>query len=64
MTHYVGALVTVSEKGKIYDIMASPYIAYLPENDINNREITVTLYGTRYNTFGTLHNCDDEFEKA
>ena len=57
--HYVGALVTASENGKIYDIISSPYEVILPESDAKKREITVTLYGTRYNTFGTLHNCDE-----
>ena len=34
-------------------------ILFVAANNKEKREISVTLYGTRYNTFGTLHNCDE-----
>ncbi|HHV09589.1 MAG TPA: hypothetical protein GXX75_04815 [Clostridiales bacterium] len=60
ISKYRGALLSVFLDGEaIGDIMCAPY--RLPFEIIRGGKhiVTVTCYGNRINTFGTLHDCDE-----
>jgi hypothetical protein len=51
--HWRGAALTVAADGRELGVVAySPYRIAIPEG---TREVTVTVMGTRFNTFGQLH---------
>jgi hypothetical protein len=57
--YYRGALVGVELDGKrVGSIAFSPYECELPVLSKGEHELGLTLFGTRINTFGTVHNCD------
>ena len=56
--HYRGALVGVSLDGKrVGSIVFAPYTLHVDAAP-GKHEITLTLFGNRVNTFGTVHNCN------
>ena len=58
--HYVGALVRVKLDGKdVGRIVFSPYKLKIPNVAAGEHKLTFTLFGTRINSFGTLHRCDN-----
>lgn len=57
--YYRGALIGVSVDGERKDrIVYAPYQANL-KVDSGKHKIGLTLFGNRINTFGALHNCDE-----
>ena len=42
-------------------IAFAPYELSLGELDPGVYELEITAYGNRYNTFGQLHNCDENY---
>ncbi len=56
---YCGAVVTVSVDGGDEHIVAfEPYVAHIGHIDAGEHTAKVTLYGTRHNSFGSLHAVD------
>ena len=59
VSSYRGAAVTVSVDGESEKIVAfEPYSVDLGELPLGDHELTVTLLGTRHNSFGALHATD------
>lgn len=57
--HYRGALVGVSLDGKrVGSIVFAPYTLKIDAAP-GEHELTLTLFGNRVNTFGTVHNCNE-----
>ena len=58
--HYVGALIRVKFDGKdIGRITFAPYKLKIPNVAAGEHKLTFTLFGSRINSFGTLHRCDN-----
>ena len=59
-SHYRGALLRVAVDGKDKGaIVYAPYKLTVPNVKAGAHKITVTLYGSRINCFGTLHRCNN-----
>ena len=56
VTEYKGALLAVSAGQKEVDLYRDPCTARFAKEDGLPKEISITLYGTRINTFGQVHN--------
>lgn len=57
--HYVGSLLTVSLDGeKRGQIVGEPYTLDLGKVEGEEHLIEINFFGTRFNTFGQLHNCN------
>ena len=59
---YYGALLHVELDGQGQDVFAEPYRAVFSQVPAGNHQLSVTLYGTRVNTFGQVHNCNRKEE--
>lgn len=44
---------------EVGNIAFAPYTVTLGQLTAGPHEIAITVYGNRFNTFGTIHNCDD-----
>ncbi len=61
VSKYRGALLSVKvDDEEIGDIVFSPYRLNIGSK-YGLCKIDITMYGNRYNAFGALHNCNDEF---
>lgn len=59
IAHYAGALVTVRLDGRNMDfIIGEPWSVNLGDVASGTHLLELTLFGTRYNSFGQVHNCD------
>lgn len=59
---YRGALIGVELDGKrIGSIAFAPYNLILPQLSTGTHQVALTLYGSRINTFGQLHNSDENW---
>lgn len=57
---FAGAVIGVSLDGKeIGNIAYAPFKLSIPDVDEGEHTLSLTLYATRVNTFGALHNCTD-----
>lgn len=60
--HYAGTLCQVSLDGKDKGIIAyAPHRVALGDLEKGSHTLEITVYGSRFNGFGTLHNANDEF---
>ncbi len=60
--HFGGAVMEVFLNGESKGIIAyAPHKADLGPLPAGSYELSVVVYGNRYNSFGTLHNADDEY---
>lgn len=59
---YYGALLHVELDGQGQDVFAEPYRAVFSQVPAGKHQLSVTLYGTRVNTFGQVHNCNRKEE--
>ncbi len=59
---YYGALLEASLDGQSHAILFEPYRAVFRDVPAGEHRLSVTLYGTRINTFGQLHNCNRKEE--
>ena len=60
--YFEGPLLGVTVNKKKMGIIAfAPYELSLGELDPGVYELEITAYGNRYNTFGQLHNCDENY---
>jgi hypothetical protein len=58
--YYRGSLIGVAVDGQRQGILAfAPYTLQLPLIEEGKHTIDLTLFGTRVNTFGALHNCNE-----
>lgn len=58
--YYRGSLIGVTVDGKqAGNIALAPYTVTLPDVKEGSHSIDLTLFGTRVNTFGALHNCNE-----
>ncbi|MBR4767537.1 MAG: hypothetical protein IK088_01025 [Lachnospiraceae bacterium] len=55
---YSGALLTIALDGEEKDVYRDPVTAVFRSVRPGSHSIRITLYGTRINTFGQLHNCN------
>ena len=63
--HYRGALVGVSVDGeRVGRIAFSPYTLDVKKLKKGKHKITFTLFGTRYNTFSSLHNLNADKKRV
>ena len=61
ISHYIGALTRVAIDGKDQGrIVFAPFKLRLNDVKAGKHEITFTLFGTRINSFGTLHRCNNK----
>ena len=59
-SHYIGALLRVSVDGRDKGrIVFAPFKLKIPDVKAGRHNVTVTLFGTRINCFGTLHRCNN-----
>ncbi len=62
ISKYRGALLSVDLDGKLAGkIVYSPYTLAFHDLTPGMHRLDITLFGTRYNGFGALHNCDECF---
>lgn len=59
---YYGALLHVELDGQEQDVFAEPYRAVFSQVPAGKHRLSITLYGTRINTFGQVHNCNRKEE--
>lgn len=60
--HYKGAVMEIFVDGIFRGIAAyAPHRLKLADMAAGEHELAVRVYGNRFNGFGTLHNCNDEF---
>ncbi len=60
-SNYVGAVVKVRLDGEEVGVIAySPYSVTVPNVEPGKHKLEITLCGTRYNSFGSLHQTDDK----
>lgn len=60
--HYKGALISASIDGEcVGKIVYQPYSLVVDGIGEGDHTIELTLFGNRHNSFGALHNCDDNF---
>ena len=58
--HYRGALIGVELDGKrVGSIVYAPYSCEIPGVKAGTHTVSLTLFGTRINAFGQLHNADE-----
>lgn len=58
--YFRGSFIGVAVDGKrLGSIALAPYTVQLPEVKEGIHKIDLTLFGTRVNTFGALHNCNE-----
>lgn len=63
VSHYRGALIGVSLDGqRVGSIIFDPYVLRIPAVPAGKHQLTLTLFGNRYNTFGELHLSDNTRE--
>lgn len=63
VSHYRGALIGVSLDGRrIGSLIFDPYTLRIPAVPTGRHQLTLTLFGNRYNTFGELHLADNTLE--
>ena len=59
-SHYRGALLGMAvDGGEEKPVAYAPYAASFPGLDQGKHCLTVTVYGTRVNGFGAVHNADE-----
>ncbi len=59
-SHYVGALLRVKLDGKdVGRIVFAPFKLKIPNVTAGEHKLSITLFGTRINSFGTLHRCNN-----
>ena len=60
-SHYIGALLRVSVDGKdVGRIVFAPFSLKIPNVAAGEHKISVTLFGSRINSFGTLHRTSNQ----
>jgi len=59
---YKGALVSVKLDDREQDVFAEPYKVLFTDVAAGEHNLTITLYGSRINTFGQVHNCNRKEE--
>lgn len=55
--HFKGALVKARVMGEVRSLAFAPYRVELPETAKAGTAIDLTVFGTRINAFGQIHNC-------
>lgn len=55
---YYGALLNVELDKHSQDVFMEPYRAVFTQVPAGKHRLSITLYGTRINTFGQIHNCN------
>ncbi len=61
--HFKGPVLKVTLDGKERGLIAyAPHILALGALPAGTHRLELLLYGNRFNTFGTLHNCNDEYK--
>ncbi len=61
--HFKGPVLKVMLDGKEQGLIAyAPHVLALGELPAGTHRLELLLYGNRFNTFGTLHNCNDEYK--
>ena len=61
--HFAAIALSVDVNGKRAGMIAyAPHKLCLGDMKAGACDITLTAYGSRYNSFGTIHNADDEFK--
>ncbi len=60
--HFSGPVMAVALNQKRKGLIAyAPHRLELGDLEAGKHQLTITVYGNRYNAFGTLHNANDEF---
>lgn len=59
---YFGALLRVELDKEAQDVFAEPYRVRFNQVPAGTHQLVITLYGTRVNTFGQVHNCNRKEE--
>lgn len=59
---YFGALVTAKLDGESKDVFAQPCKVRFGHRKPGTHKLVLTIYGTRINTFGQVHNCNRKEE--
>lgn len=60
--HFSAPVISVALNGKKRGLIAfAPHMLSLGALSLGKHILEITVYGNRYNAFGTLHNSDDEF---
>ncbi len=61
--HFSAPVIAVSLNGKRKGVIAyAPHRLALGNISVGTHMLKITVYGNRFNVFGTLHNADDEFK--
>ncbi len=61
--HFVSPVLEVAVDQKQKGLIAyAPHLLRVGELEEGEHELTICAYGNRFNSFGTLHNCNDEYK--